>query len=163
MGKQTQMIRKATVHDVKAIQRLLNKHAERGELLPRSLSDLFDHLRDFSIYEEKSASPIVGVCALHVCWEDLAEIRSLAVDEPYRGQGIGHALIAEALAEAPGLGIRQVFTLTYQTDFFAAHGFDVVDKASLPQKIWADCMKCVKFPECDEIAMLRLLAEDKPK
>jgi amino-acid N-acetyltransferase len=157
------MIRKATVDDVKAIQRLLNKHAERGELLPRSLSDLFNHLRDFSIYEEKSASPIVGVCALHVCWEDLAEIRSLAVEEPYRGQGIGHALIAGALAEAPGLGIRQVFTLTYQTDFFAAHGFDVVDKASLPQKIWADCMKCVKFPECDEIAMLRLLAEDKPK
>jgi amino-acid N-acetyltransferase len=157
------MIRKATVHDVRSIQQLLNKHAERGELLPRSLSDLYDHLRDFSVYEEKRGGPIIGICALHVCWEDLAELRSLAVDEPYQGRGIGHGLITEALAEAPELGVRRVFTLTYQTDFFAAHGFDVVDKASLPQKIWADCMKCVKFPECDEIAMLRLLAEDQPK
>jgi len=157
------MIRKASVHDVRAIQRLLNKHAERGELLPRSLSDLYDHLRDFSIYEEKSGGPIIGICALHVCWEDLAELRSLAVDESYQRRGIGSSLLAEALAEAPELGIRRVFTLTYQTHFFTAHGFDVVDKASLPQKIWAECVKCVKFPECDEIAMLRSLSEDRPK
>jgi amino-acid N-acetyltransferase len=157
------MIRKATVDDVRAIQQLLNKHAERGELLPRSLSDLYDHLRDFSIYEERSGGPLVGTCALHVCWEDLAELRSLAVDEPYQGRGIGSALIDEALAEAPGLGISRVFTLTYQTDFFAAHGFDVVDKASLPQKIWAECVKCIKFPECDEIAMARSLFQDRPK
>jgi amino-acid N-acetyltransferase len=126
------------------------------------LSDLYDHLRDFNIYEEKSGGPIIGVCALHVCWEDLAEVRSLAVDEPYQGQGIGSSLIAEALAEAPELGIRRVFTLTYQTPFFTVHGFDVVDKALLPQKIWAECVKCVKFPECDEVAMLKSLSKDRP-
>lgn len=157
------MIRKATVDDVRAIQQLLNKHAKRGELLPRSLSDLYDHLRDFSIYEKRSGGPIIGTCALHVCWEDLAELRSLAVDEPYQGRGIGSALIGEALAEAPELGISRVFTLTYQTDFFAAHGFDVVDKASLPQKIWAECVKCIKFPDCDEIAMARSLCQGRPK
>ncbi|NVM21967.1 MAG: N-acetyltransferase [Desulfobacterales bacterium] len=151
------MIRKATVRDVKAIQRLLKKYADRGELLPRSLSDLYDGLRDFIIYEEKIGGPIIGVCALHVCWEDLAEIRSLAVDEQHQGRGIGSELVAEAMAEIHKLGISRVFTLTYRPDFFARHGFHIVDKASLPHKIWAECVKCVKFPDCDEIAMLRLL------
>lgn len=151
------MIRKATVHDVKAIHRLLKEHADRGELLPRSLSELYDHLRDFGIYEEESGGPIIGVCALHIYWEDLAEIRSMAVDEQYQRRGVGSRMLAEAIAEALSLGIRRVFTLTYQVDFFARHGFHVVDKASLPQKIWADCVKCVKFPDCDEIAMLRSL------
>ena len=151
------MIRKATVHDVKAIHRLLKKHAGRGEVLPRALSDLYDSLRDFSIFEEEKAGSLIGVCAFHVCWEDLAEIRSLVVREEYQGRGLGSALVAEALAEGHELGIRQVFTLTYQPDFFVRHGFRTIDKASLPQKIWADCVKCVKFPDCDEIAMLRSL------
>lgn len=153
------MIRKATVEDVKAIHRLLKKHADRGELLPRSLSDLYDDVRDFSVFEEKSNGPLIGVCALHVCWEDLAEIRSLAVDERHQGRGIGSALVAEALAETHNLGIKRVFTLTYRPDFFTRHGFHIVDKATLPQKIWAECVKCVKFPDCDEIAMLKFLGE----
>jgi len=156
------MIRKATVHDVKAIHRLLKECADRGELLPRSLSDLYDYLRDFSVYEEKSGGSLVGVCALHICWDDLAEIRSMAVDEKYQGRGIGSQMIAEALAEAEGLGVRRVFTLTYQADFFARHGFRVVDKASLPQKIWAECVKCIKFPDCDETAMVRSLHDEEP-
>lgn len=151
------MIRKATVHDVKAIHRLLKKHAGRGEVLPRALSDIYDTLRDFSIFEEEKADSLIGACAFHVCWEDLAEIRSLVVREEYQGRGIGSALVAEALSEGHELGIRQVFTLTYQPDFFVRHGFRTIDKASLPQKIWADCVKCVKFPDCDEIAMLRSL------
>ena len=157
------MIRKATVRDVKAIHRLLKECADRGELLPRSLSDLYDHLRDFSVYEQKSDGSIVGVCALHICWEDLAEVRSMAVDEGYQGRGIGSAMIAEVLAEAGSLGMRRVFTLTYQEDFFARHGFRVVDKAALPQKIWAECVKCVKFPDCDEIAMLKPLGDEEDK
>ncbi|MBW1859868.1 MAG: N-acetyltransferase [Deltaproteobacteria bacterium] len=135
------MIRKATVRDVEAIHRLLKQHAERGELLPRALSDLYD----------------AGACALHVCWEDLAEIRSLAVSEPHQGEGVGSTLVKAALAEAEVLGIKRVFTLTYQPDFFSKHGFKVVDKAALPQKVWAECVKCVKFPDCDEIAMLKRL------
>lgn len=149
------MIRKATVRDVKAIHRLLKKHADRGELLPRALSDLYDAVRDFSVFEEKSSGSIIGVCALHVCWEDLAEIRSLAVCEQYQGEGIGSRFVTAALSEAHGLGIRRVFTLTYRPDFFNKHGFKIVAKATLPQKIWADCIKCVKFPDCDEIAMLK--------
>ena len=151
------MIRKATVRDVKAIHRLLKKHADRGELLPRALSDLYDDVRDFSLFQEKKAGSIIGICALHVCWEDLAEVRSLAVRRQYRGKGIGSMLVTAALAEAGELQVRRVFTLTYRPDFFNKHGFRIVDKATLPQKIWAECIKCVKFPDCDEIAMLKPL------
>jgi len=151
------MIRKATVQDVPAIYQLLKRYADRGELLARSLSDLYDAVRDFSVFMEKAGAPIIGICALHVCWEDLAEIRSLAVDEGHQRRGIGSALVAEALAEAPQLGIRRVFTLTYRPDFFDKHGFHVIDKSSLPHKVWAECVRCVKFPNCDETAMLRIL------
>ena len=152
------MIRKATVADVEEIHRILKEHADRGELLPRALSDLYDDLRDFSVFEEKSGGSIIGVCALHVCWEDLAEIRSLAVSEQYQGEGIGSALVTAALAEARDLEIRRIFTLTYRPDFFNKYGFEIVDKATLPQKVWTECIKCVKFPDCDEIAMLKLLS-----
>jgi len=152
------MIRKATVRDVKAIHLLLRKYADRGELLPRALSDLYDDVRDFSVFEEKIGSSITGACALHVCWEDLAEIRSLAVSEQYQGEGIGSTLVTATLAEAQDLGIKRIFTLTYRPDFFNKHGFKIVDKATLPQKVWAECIKCVKFPDCDEIAMLKLLS-----
>lgn len=153
------MIRKATAGDVGFIYRLLKKHGDRGELLPRSLSDLYDDVRDFTIFEDKNDDSVVGVCALHVCWEDLAEIRSLAVSEPYQRRGIGSALIKAALAEARDLGIRRIFTLTYRPEFFKKHGFEIVDKSCLPQKVWAECIKCVKFPDCDEVAMLKPLSE----
>lgn len=149
------MLRKATIHDIKAIHGLLKSYADRGFLLPRALSDLYDSVRDFTLFEEDTAGPIIGICALHVCWEDLAEIRSLAVNEGYRRRGIGSQLVARAIEEACGLGIRRVFTLTYKPEFFEKLGFQVVDKAALPQKIWADCLKCVKFPDCDETAMMR--------
>jgi amino-acid N-acetyltransferase len=153
------MMRKATAGDVGFIYRLLKKHGDRGELLPRSLSDLYDDVRDFTIFEDNNDGSVVGVCALHVCWEDLAEIRSLAVSEPYQRRGIGSALIKAALAEAHDLGIRRVFTLTYRPDFFKKRGFEIVDKSSLPQKVWTECIKCVKFPDCDEVAMLKPLSE----
>jgi amino-acid N-acetyltransferase len=151
------MIRKATIHDVKKIHALLTKFAERGDLLPRPLSDLYDYLRDFSIFDNEYDGLMAGICALHVCWEDLAEIRSLAVVQERQKQGIGSALVDNALAEARKLGIGRVFTLTYQPGFFERNGFKVVDKELLPQKIWADCIKCVKFPNCDETAMLKTL------
>ena len=149
------MIRKATIHDVKAIHSLLKSYADQGQLLPRALSDLYDCVRDFSIFEDPGRGVVVGICALHVCWEDLAEIRSLAVAETRQSEGIGSSLVAAAIAEAQGLGISRVFTLTYRPEFFKKHRFRVVDKATLPQKIWADCIKCVKFPDCDEIALIR--------
>ena len=147
------MIRKARLPDVKEMQRLLRLYAARGEILPRSLSDLYDHLRDFFVFARNRH--IVGVCALHVCWDDLAEIRSLVVQEGARHQGIGEKLVRACLKESKGLGVRQIFALTYQPEFFEKLGFKRVDKTVLPHKIWTDCLNCVKFPDCDEIAMMR--------
>jgi len=146
------MMRKAKVGDVRTIQRLIEASASNGEMLPRSLSEIYDHLRDFYICEVDRS--LVGACALHICWEDLAEIRSLAVSQGERQKGIGSKLVRACLREAKRLGIRKVFVLTYRPSFFQKFGFDIVDKAVLPHKIWSDCLKCVKFPDCDEIAMI---------
>ncbi|MDA8162114.1 MAG: N-acetyltransferase [Desulfobacteraceae bacterium] len=147
------MIRKARINDVKAMHVLLNYFAGQGLLLPRSLSELYDHLRDYLVFESGDGD-VAGVVALHIVWEDLAEIRSLAVEEAYQRQGIGRELIHQCLSEAALLGIHNVFTLTYQPGFFKRLGFKLVDKAALPHKIWADCVKCPKFPDCDESALL---------
>ncbi len=147
------MIRKAKLGDVKEIQRLIKIYAGRGEILPRSLSDLYDNLRDFFVYTRNRR--IAGVCALHICWENLAEIRSLVVQEEARRKGIGVKLVKACLDEADALGLEKVFALTYQPAFFEKMGFRKVDKSVLPQKIWTDCLQCVKFPDCTEIAMIR--------
>jgi len=149
------MVRKAKVSDVKAIHKLLSTFSERGEILPRSLSEIYDNLRDYYIYCHGNQGLIVGTCAIHVSWEDLAEIRSLAVEEAFKNRGVGKALVESCLAEAKDLGIRRVFVLTYKTHFFEKRGFQLIDKANLPHKIWADCLKCIKFPDCDEAAMIR--------
>lgn len=149
------MIRKAKVGDVKEIQKLVKFYSGRGEMLPRSLNELYDHLRDFFVFLQKRQ--IVGICALHVCWDDLAEIRSLAVSQEMRKKGIGARLVEACLDEAKELGVRRVFALTYQADFFERLGFRRVDKTVLPHKIWTDCLNCVKFPDCDEIAVLKEL------
>lgn len=148
------LIRKARIGDVREIQKMLAGHAQRGELLPRSLSELFDNLRDIFVYLDDSQPQIMGTCSMHICWEDLAEIRSLVVREPYQRQGIGRKLVEACLSEAVTIGLYRIFVLTYQTQFFRKLGFRQVDKATLPHKIWADCIKCVKFPECDEIALV---------
>ncbi len=147
------MIRKAKIGDVRAIHSLLNHFADQGLLLPRSLSELYDSLRDYAVYETP-AGEVGGVVALHICWEDLAEVRSLAVAESCQAKGVGRSLVEFCLTEAIALGIYKVFTLTYQSAFFEKLGFNVVDKAQLPHKIWADCVKCPKFPNCDESALL---------
>ncbi|UCG14958.1 MAG: N-acetyltransferase [Deltaproteobacteria bacterium] len=148
------MIRKARIGDVRDIQKMLAIHAQQGDLLPRSLSELFDNLRDIFVYADDGLSEIIGTCSMHICWEDLAEVRSLVVKEPHRHQGVGRKLVEACIAEAVALGLHRVFVLTYQVEFFRKLGFREVDKATLPHKIWADCLKCIKFPECDEIAMI---------
>ncbi len=149
------MIRQATIKDVKTIQDTLEHYAKKGLLLPRSLSDLYDNLRDFIVYEKSGET--FGVSALHVCWEDLGEIRSLAVLPPYTKQGIGRELVSDCEKEALKLGLKRLFTLTYQESFFAGLGYQTIDKSRLPRKVWGDCLKCVKFPDCDEIAMIKEL------
>ena len=146
------MIRKANAKDAKAIQELITPFAAKGEMLPKSLSDLYNQIRDFSVYEEDGV--IVGTCALHVCWDDLAEIRSLAVQEGFRGKGVGKSLVKFCIKETGGLEVTRIFALTYRREFFEKLGFVHVDKSTLPHKIWVDCLKCVKFPDCDEEAML---------
>ncbi len=146
------MIRKAQVTDVKNIQKLLMTFANRGDMLPRSLSELYESIRDFYVVEEDGL--LLGASALHIVWEDLAEVRSVAVMEDSGRKGIGSLLVQECIAEARAIGLRRIFCLTYKPDFFAKHGFCLVDKSELPHKVWGDCIKCAKFPDCDENAMI---------
>ncbi|MGD9848069.1 MAG: N-acetyltransferase [Desulfuromonas sp.] len=147
------MIRKARIADATAIHRLLSNYAGEGKMLSRSLAEIYQVIRSFYVYEE--LGEVVGIVSLQIWWEDLAEVRSLAVDASQAGKGCGRQLVQACLDEARELGIGRVFALTYQQDFFARLGFGVIDKSALPQKIWGDCVKCPKFPNCDEIAMLR--------
>ena len=149
------MLRKAKIQDVKSIHEILNNYANQVILLPRSLSEIYDHLRDFYVIEDSEAQGnILGMCALSVSWEDLGEIRSLVVVERSQERGLGSQLVKACLAEAVELGLSEVFVLTLIKDFFARFGFREVEKSRLPHKIWADCIKCPRFPNCDEIAMI---------
>lgn len=146
------MLRKAQIDDVKDIQKLLTFFANRGEMLSRSLSELYEAIRDFYIVEEDGR--LLGAAALHIVWEDLAEVRSVAVAEDAGRKGIGGQLVTACIDEARELGLKRLFCLTYRPDFFGRFGFRIVDKSALPHKVWGDCMRCVKFPDCDEIAMV---------
>ncbi len=148
------MIRKARLSDVKYIYKLVLHFSKKGEVLPRPLVELYENLRDFFVCEYKDL--IVGACALHICWEDLAEIRSLVVSEEYQGSGIGKKLVEACLKDAEDLEIPKVFVLTRVPRFFEKFGFREVSKQNLPHKVWADCIRCSKFPaECDEVAMIK--------
>ena len=151
------MIRKATIKDVKPIHRLLQEYGKKEELLARPLSQLYDHVRDFSVHVDNKGQLLTGCCALQFCWEDLAEIRSLAVHPDHRGKNIGTKLTETVLKEAKTFNVKKVFTLTYKPDFFKQFGFTQIERSDLPLKIWADCIICVKFPDCDEIAMMKEL------
>ena len=148
------MIRKAKIKDIKAIHGLLQEYGKKGELLPRPLSVLYDHVRNFSVYVDEENDDILGCCALQFCWDDLAEIRSLAVHPNYLRKKIGSKLVEAMLSEAKSFGIKKVFALTYRQEFFKKFGFMKIDRSELPLKIWADCIMCVKFPDCDETAMM---------
>jgi len=146
-------IRKAHISDIKEIQKLVNEFARKEQMIPRSMNELYENVRDFVVAEEKDG--IVGACALHVLWDDLAEVRSLAVKKEFQKKGIGRKMVRSCIKEAKDLGIKRVFVLTYQPEFFKQLNFKDTDKASLPQKIWGDCIRCPKFPECDEHALIR--------
>ena len=144
--------RKARVADAKAIYRLINACAERNEMLPRSFGDVCENLRDFHVCECEGR--LVACCALHLTWEDIAEIRSVTVEPGRRGARIGHALVHLCIAEGREMGIKHVFVLTYIPQYFQKFGFKEVSKDVLPHKIWSDCVKCPKFPDCGETAMI---------
>ena len=148
------MVRKARIQDVRTIHQLLGHYAHQGKLLARSLSELYVHLRDMFVCMDDQDKTLLGCCSLHIVWENLAEIRSVAVAEEHLGRGFGRELVAAAIEEARELGISRLFVLTYETSFFEHLGFQLVDKNSLPHKIWADCLRCSKYPDCDETAMI---------
>jgi amino-acid N-acetyltransferase len=147
-------LRKARISDVRSIHSILMDCSKQELLLPRSYSDLYSHLRDYYVIARDQEPGISGCCALSIVWENLAEVRSLAIVSDLRGQGWGRKLVEACLSEAITLGIYSVFTLTYQVAFFARLGFVEISKDVLPQKVWADCLRCPKFPDCDETAML---------
>ena len=151
------MIRPATIHDVPRIHEIVNSHAELGKMLFKSYAELYENLRDFAVYERNGQ--VIGTTALAIIWADMAEIRSLAVDQIHMGTGVGRALVEWTIAEARRLQIRKIMSLTYEEKFFARLGFEVVDKDSLPLKVWSDCVKCPKRDGCDEIAMVRELTD----
>ncbi len=158
------MIRPATISDVPRIQEIINSHAELGKMLFKSYAQLYEDLRDFGVREQEGR--IVGCVALTIIWADLAEVRSLAVDDRYRGRGFGRELVEWSVQEARRLGIPKLMSLTYEQAFFQKLGFIVVPKETLPLKVWSDCVRCPKRDACDEIAMLRVLpdvsASDQP-
>jgi amino-acid N-acetyltransferase len=150
-------IRKATIEDIKQIQNLINSFARRDLMLPRSLNELYENLRDFWVAPENSR--VVGCCALHISWDDLAEIKSLAVAGRRQKRGLGSELVLAALDEARQLGAKKVFVLTYESDFFKKFGFRKIRHSRLPHKIWAECINCCKFPDCREVAMVKHLGD----
>jgi amino-acid N-acetyltransferase len=150
-------IRPAGVADGQAIYELVNSYARQGLMLPVSQSAVYQAIRDFVVADEGGQT--LGCGALQIAWGDMGEIRSLAVADGFQGQGIGRQIVRRLLKEARHLGLRQVFALTYQLSFFLRMGFQPIDKDALPQKIWADCVNCVKFPNCDEEAVMALLED----
>lgn len=147
------MIRKARVTEVPQIHKALEISARKGELLPRSLGELYDSIRDFQVYMDDQ-DRLIGCCALHPTWEDLGEIRSLVVSEEARRKGIGRSLVNRCLEEARELGLRRIFVLTFNARFFQHMRFEPIPKSMLPHKIWAECIRCVHFPDCKEEALL---------
>ena len=154
-------VERARLEDVEAMKAILDDYARTGDLLARSRLSLYESIRDFFVAKDDRGE-IVGLCALHISWIDLAEVRSLAVKRDLHGRGIGRALVERCLADAEDLGLHRVFALTYRPTFFAALGFHSIEKSELPHKVWQDCVHCPKFPDCDEVAVLRELSGRSP-
>ena len=145
-------VEKARISDVPEIQRLINYFADKGLMLARPLSEIYENIRDYFVIRRDER--VIACAALHISWSDLAEIKSVAVDEENQRQGIGDQIIRACLKEADELGIATVFCLSYTPAFFKKLGFTQVDKMELPRKVWTECYRCPKFPDCDEVALV---------
>lgn len=150
------VVEKARVSDAPQIHRLVNYFADRGEMLHRPLSEIYEGIRDYLVVRE--GEDLVACAALHISWADLAEIKAMAVRESDQSQGLGRLLTEACLAEAQNLDIPTIFCLTYKPGFYARLGFRQIDRMLLPRKIWGECYRCAKFPDCEEVAMLYEMA-----
>ena len=152
---------KAQIHDAQAIHDLINLYAQRGDMLPRTMGEVYENLRDFFVVRappeaaagEGALGEFLGCTALHIVWSDLAEIKSLAVPENIQSRGVGSLLVRTAVEEARQVGLERVFALTYRPAFFERLGFVQADVMTLPRKVWNECYRCPKFPSCNEIAL----------
>ncbi len=152
-------VEKARIGDVQQMHKLINSFADKDEMLARALSEIYENLRDFSVIRDSSAQ-VVACVALHILWEDLAEIRSLAVNHDKQDKGLGSVLVRACLNDAEALGIPTVFCMTYKPFFFERHGFRQVDKMELPRKVWSECYRCPKFPDCGEVGLIYHFGSD---
>ena len=148
----TPNIRTAAIADAPSIHHLLEIYASKGNLLPRTLSEIYRHLRDFFVIELDGKVAAMG--ALEIFTEDLGEVRSLVVDEAYERRGLGRLLVQRIVDEARAIGLRRVMALTYVPEFFHKLGFQTVPMGTLPEKVWTVCVKCYKYNNCDEVAVL---------
>lgn len=146
-------VEKAKINDAQRIHELVNYFADKGEMLPRALSEIYENLRDYFVIRD-SNNQVIGCVALHISWADLAEIKSLAVSGDKQAQGLGSVLVDACINEARDLGIPTIFCLSYKPSFFEKYNFRQVDKMELPRKVWSECYRCPKFPDCDEVALV---------
>ncbi|MCX7020475.1 MAG: N-acetyltransferase [bacterium] len=153
-------LRKASIHDVPAIQKLIKIYADRDEMLHRSLNELYETLRDFIVIDD--GREMLACAAIHVTWDDLAELKSVTVAPHAKGLGLGRLIVENCLKEARELGLRRIFALTYKPGFFEKCGFTTIDRNMLPHKVWGECIKCHKYPDCNETAMMCYLQEETP-
>jgi len=144
---------KAEIGDAQAIHDLINVYAQRGDMLPRTMGEVYENLRDFFVVREDKQ--MLGCVSLHIVWSDLAEVKSLAVSEAAQSRGLGSLLVSATLAEAQAIGLERVFALTYRPAFFERLGFVQADVMTLPRKVWNECYRCPKFPSCNEIALVK--------
>lgn len=151
-------VRNAKISDVEAVYSLINFYAEQDKMLFRSMADIYENLQAFIVAELDGS--VVGCCALQVVWSDLAEVKSLAVGEANIGKGVGKMLVAAAVEQAGRLGVRKVFALTLDPDFFEKLNFQIIEKETLPMKVWSDCAKCPKQQNCDEIAVIKIVSRE---
>jgi len=149
------LLKKASLKDIEVIWKLVNKYAEKNLMLPRSLGELYENIRDFYVYIENGK--VLGCGALHIVWEDCGEILSLAIDPSKKRKGIGSKILYVCEQEAREIGLSKIFTLTYIPEFFEKNGFVRIEKNMLPNKIWSMCIRCHKFPECDEVPLMKRL------
>jgi amino-acid N-acetyltransferase len=143
---------KAEIADAREIHDLVNLYAQRGDMLPRTMGEVYENIRDFFVLRDGEGT-FLGCTALHIVWSDLAEVKSLAVPEGVNGKGLGSRLVMATVEEARQIGLERVFALTYRPNFFERLGFEQADVMTLPRKVWNECYRCPKFPSCNEIAL----------
>jgi len=153
---ETLTARKAEIGDAQAIHDLINLYAQRGDMLPRTMGEVYENLRDFLVVRAPGEQ-LMGCVALHIVWSDLAEVKSLAVPEDVQTRGMGSLLVNAVVNEARELGLERLFALTYRPTFFERLGFVQADVMTLPRKVWNECYRCPKFPSCNEIALVKEL------